>query len=126
MPYIRLFLRAHILNIIKVSGCFVQTRINNFNINFCIVLLCSLDLDLALYCVYMTRERHVILKAALDSRLAAASYIHNYAVLPSYIIIVKQIFFKLVWGTYTYSYSYLASFPSSCIVHNNDTMIIQV
>ena len=32
----------------------------------------------------------------------------------------------LVWGTYNYSYSYLASFPSSCIVHNNDTMIIQV
>ena len=32
----------------------------------------------------------------------------------------------VVWGTYNYSYSYLASFPSSCIVHNNDTMIIQV
>ena len=31
----------------------------------------------------------------------------------------------LVWGTYNYSYiyiaSYLASFPSSCNVHNNDT-----
>ena len=31
----------------------------------------------------------------------------------------------LVWETYNYSYSYLASFPTSCIVHNN-TMIIQV
>ena len=41
-----------------------------FNINFCIVLLCSLALALALYCVYMTRERHVILKAALHSTLA--------------------------------------------------------
>ena len=46
--------------------------VSSFNINFCIVLLCSLDLALALalYCVYMTRERHVILKAALHSRLA--------------------------------------------------------
>ena len=32
----------------------------------------------------------------------------------------------LVWGTYNYSFSYLASFPSSCIVHNYDAMIIQV
>ena len=38
----------------------------------------------------------------------------------------------LVWGTYNYSYRYLASFPSSCSVyiyiyiHNYDTMIIQV
>ena len=35
-------------------------------------------------------------------------------------------FEMLVWGTYNYSYSSLASFPSSCIVYNYDTIIIQV
>ena len=49
----------------------------------------------------MTRETHGILKAALHSRLSVV----------------------IVWGTY--NYRYLASFPSSCIAHN-DTMIIQV
>ena len=71
----------------------------------------------------MIRERHVILTAALHSRLAV-SYIHDYAVLPSIIIVIYN--FLLVRGTYNYSYSYLASFPSSYIVQNYDTTIIQV
>ena len=54
--------------------------------------------------LYMTRGRHGILKAALHSRLAVL----------------------IVWGTYNYRYNYLASFPSSCIVHNNDTMIYNI
>ena len=65
----------------------------------------------------MIRERHVILKAALHSRLysclAAASYI---IMLYCHIIIVK-IFLMLVWGTYNYSYRYLASFLSFCSVY---------
>ena len=79
----------------------------------------------------MIRERHVILKAALHSRLAvltAASYI----IMLYCLIYIVKIFLMLVWRTYNYSYRYLASFPSCCIVyiyiyiHNYDTMIIQV
>ena len=64
-------------------GVFVQTRIINFNINFCIVLLCSLAL--VLYILHMIRERHVILKAALHFRLASCLVVASYiiAVLPS-------------------------------------------
>ena len=60
----------------------------------------------------MIRERHVQLLYCLYS-----------------IIIVIYNFEMLVWGTYNYSYSYLASFQSSCIVYtlyNYDSMIIQV
>ena len=50
-----------------------------FNINFCIVLLCSLHGPGPGPVLCMIRERHVILKAALHSGLysclAAASYI---------------------------------------------------
>ena len=38
-------------------------------------------------------------------------------------------FFKInvsLGNLYNYSYIYLPSFPSSCIIHNYDTMIIQV
>ena len=73
----------------------------------------------------MIHERHVILKAALHSGLysclAAASYI-----IMLYCLVYSYNFLMLVCGIYNYSYSYLASFPSSCIVHNYDTMIIQV
>ena len=67
----------------------------------------------------MIRERHIILKAVLHSRLA--SYI-----IMLYCLVYSYTFFVLVWGTYNYSYSYLASFPISCIVHNCHTVIIQV
>ena len=86
----------------------------------------------------MIRERHVILKAALHSGLysclAAASYIIMLYCLVysltkinvSIYIVLKN--FMLVLGTYIviYSYIYLPSFPSSCIIHNYDTIIIQV
>ena len=53
-------------------GVFVQTQmcIYNFNINFCIVLLCSLHGPGPGPVLCMIRERHVILKAALHSGLA--------------------------------------------------------
>ena len=72
----------------------------------------------------MIRERHVILKAALHSKLAVSSYI----IMLYCLVYIVKIFLMLVWGTYNYSYRYLASFPSSCSVyiHNYDTMIIQV
>ena len=63
----------------------------------------------------MIRERHVILKAALHSKLsclAAASY-----VIMLYHASIVKIFLMLVWGTYNYSYRNLASFSSSCIVY---------
>ena len=71
----------------------------------------------------MICERHVILKAALHSRIAVVSYI---IMLYCLVYTFSYNFLMLVWGTYNYSYSYLASFPNSCIVHNYDTMIIQV
>ena len=86
-------------------------------------------------CTVYGRERHVILKAALHSGLysclAAASYIIMlYCLVYSFLkinvsIIVLKIYVSL-GNLYNYSYIYLPSFPSSCIIHNYDTMIIQV
>ena len=65
----------------ELSGC-VRADADayiKFNINFCIVLLCSLHGPGPGPVLCMIRERHVILKAALHSGLysclAAASYI---------------------------------------------------
>ena len=44
-------------------------------------------------------------------------------------IMLVYIFFLInvsLGNLYNYSYIYLPSFPSSCIIHNYDTMIIQV
>ena len=88
-----------------------------------------------LYCVYMIRERHVIFKAALHSGLysclAAASYIIMlYCLVYSFFKLMLVYSFKKInvslGNLYNYSYIYLPSFPSSCIIHNYDTMIIQV
>ena len=84
----------------------------------------------------MIRERYVILKAALYSGLysclAAASYIIMlYCLVYSFFKInvslynLKKINVSL-GNLYNYNYIYLPSFPSSCIIHNYDTMIIQV
>ena len=74
----------------------------------------------------MIRERHVILKAALHSGLysclAAASYI---IMLYCLVYSFKKINVSL-GNLYNYSYIYFPSFPSSCIIYNYDTMIIQV
>ena len=83
----------------------------------------------------MIRERHVILKAALHSGLyiclAAASYIIMlYCLVYSLKKLMLVYSFKKITvslgNLYNSSYIYLPSFPSSCIIHNYDTMIIQV
>ena len=66
----------------------------------------------------MIREKHIILKAVFHSRLA--SYI-----IMLYCLVYSTIFYVSL-GNLNYSYSYLASFPISCIVHNCHTMIMQV
>ena len=83
----------------------------------------------------MIRERHVILKAALHSGLysclAAASYIIMlYCLVYSFKKMYVSIYLKKInvsmGNLYNYNDIYLPSFPSSCIIHNYDTMIIQV
>ena len=55
------------------------------------------------------RERHVILKAALHSRLAAyIAIIIIYIIMLYFLVYIVKIFLMLVWGTYNYSYRYLA------------------
>ena len=49
----------------------------------------------------MIRERHVILKAALHSRLADIIMLYC-------LVDIVKIFLMLVWGAYNYSYRYLA------------------
>ena len=40
------------------------------------------------------------------------------------LVYIVKIFLMLVWGTYNYSYRYLASFPSSCIAYIYIIMIL--
>ena len=71
----------------------------------------------------MIRERHVILKNDAPfwvSCLAAASYI----IMLYCLVYIVKIFLMLVWGTYKYTYRYLASFPSSCIAYIYIIMIL--
>ena len=65
----------------------------------------------------MIREMHVILKAALHSRLYSCLAAASYIIMLYCLVYIVKIFLMLVWGTYNYSYRYLASFPSSCIVY---------
>ena len=79
----------------------------------------------------MIRERHVILKVALHSRLysclaaASCSYIIMLCCLVYIFFFLLLLVYSLkinnsLGNLYNYSYIYLPSFPSSCIVHNYD------